>query len=163
LPGSRNCQHSGCGLGRYVKSGRAFDARARPGALKSVSALAETNGSKSACDVKTHLDAFLWNPRRGAAFAPSRGYLEFPTELLVRINITDIKIMDIRIMDIKIMDIKILNINIMDIKITDKLGSFRQGFEGACASRAREFERANPPRCGIALSASRTDGIRFSI
>ena len=61
-----------------------------------------TNVSKSACDVKTHLDAFLCNPRRGAALTPSRGYLEFPMELLVLIKITDInitKITDINIMD----------------------------------------------------------------
>jgi hypothetical protein len=62
-----------------------------------------------------------------------------PTELLVRINITDIKIMDI----------KILNINIMDINITDQLGSFRQGFEGACASRARELSGRTHQGAGL--------------
>lgn len=59
------------------------------------------------------LDAFLWKPRRGAVFTPSRGYLEFRMELLVRINITDINITDINIMDI----------NIMDFNIMDQLGS----------------------------------------
>jgi len=68
-----------------VKSGRALTPEPRRGALKSVWHL-RTNVSKSACDVKTHLDAFLWNPRRGAVFTPSRGYLEFPMELLVLIN-----------------------------------------------------------------------------
>jgi hypothetical protein len=90
-------------------------------------------------------------------FAPSRGYLEFPTES-IRISITDIDLMISTSMDINITDI-----HIMDINITDRLGSFREGFEGACASRARELSGRTHQGAGIALSASRTDGIRFSI